>query len=130
MTDTRYTSEHEWVRLLDGQEGAGQLFEIGITEFAQEALGAVVFIELPEVGTDVDAGGELAVVESVKAAGEVSAPISGVVRELNMALVDEPSQVNDAPEGEGWIVRLEATDPSQLDALMTEATYREYLSTL
>lgn len=119
-----YTKDHEWI------EVAGDIATIGITDYAQGQLGDVVFVELPEPGAAVKAGGEAAVVESVKAASEVFAPVSGTVTEVNGALADTPDLVNSAPEGEGWFFRVKLADASQMDGLMDAAAYRAYLDTL
>ena len=124
MSETRFTDQHEWVRL-DGSDAT-----VGITKFAAEALGDVVFVELPEAGRKVGAGAEAAVVESVKAASEVYSPVSGEVSESNAALEAAPAKVNDDPEGEGWFFKLKLSDPKQLDALMDEAAYKTFVAGL
>jgi glycine cleavage system H protein len=107
--DLQYTSEHEWLR----REEDGSV-TVGITDYAQAALGDLVYIELPETGAEVDEGGEMAVVESVKAASDVYAPVSGTVLEVNAALADDPEKINSDPYGEGWIVRLQLSgDPGE-----------------
>jgi glycine cleavage system H protein len=111
-----YTKEHEWVRL-EGDTG---------TDFAQGQLGDIVFVEVPEGGRQVEKGGEAAVVESVKAASDVYAPVSGEVIEGNAALAEEPSLVNSDPEGEGWFFKLRLADPSQLEGLMDADAYRAF----
>ncbi len=115
-----YTKEHEWVRV-EGDSGT-----VGITDFAQGQLGDIVFVEVPEAGRQVDKGGDAAVVESVKAASDVYAPVSGEVIEGNGALADEPSLVNTDPEGEGWFFKLRLSDPSQLEGLMDADAYRAF----
>lgn len=120
----KYTKDHEWLRL------DGAVATVGITDYAQQQLGDVVFVELPEVGRAVEAGGDAAVVESVKAASEVYAPVAGEVVEANDALADDPSLVNSAPQGEGWFFKLKVADPAALDALMDEAAYHAYLEGL
>ena len=115
-----YTEEHEWVRV------EGETATVGITEFAQSQLGDVVFVEIPEAGRRVSKGGEAAVVESVKAASDVYAPVSGEVTEGNQALVDDPSLVNSDPEGEGWFFRLRLSDRSELDGLMDGEAYKSF----
>jgi glycine cleavage system H protein len=115
-----YTKEHEWVRV-EGDTGT-----VGITDFAQGQLGDIVFVEVPEAGRQVDRGGEAAVVESVKAASDVYAPVGGEVVEGNAALSDEPSLVNTDPEGEGWFFRLRLSDPSQVKGLMDAEAYRAF----
>ena len=121
---TRYTKDHEWIRL-DGATAT-----VGISEYAQSQLGDIVFVELPAPGKTVDAGAELAVVESVKAASEVYAPVGGTVVEGNQAIVDDPSLVNHSPMGEGWFVKMKISDPDALDALMDQDAYDAYLKTL
>ena len=115
-----YTEEHEWIRV-EGDEAT-----VGITDFAQGQLGDIVFVELPEPGRQVTKGGEAAVVESVKAASDVYAPVDGEIVEPNPALGDDPSLVNSDPEGEGWFFRLRLADPSQLDGLMDSDSYKAF----
>lgn len=122
--ETRYTKDHEWVRL------EGDIITVGITEHAQEQLGDLVFVELPEVGRDVEAGDAVAVVESVKAASDVFAPLAGKVVESNQAVVDDPALVNSEPETEAWLFKIELADPETFDDLLDEAGYREFLETL
>jgi glycine cleavage system H protein len=124
MADTRYTKEHEWVRL------EGDTATIGITAYAADQLGDVVFVELPEVGRAVKKGEGAAVVESVKAASDVYAPISGEVVEVNGALADEPGTVNQAPQEGGWFMKVRIANKSEVDALLDEAGYRAFLDTL
>ena len=121
---TRYTKDHEWIRI-DGNTAT-----VGITPYAAEQLGDVVFVELPSVGKAVTKGGEAAVVESVKAASEVYAPVSGEVVEVNSALEGEPAKVNADPAGSGWFVKLKVANTAELNELMTEAQYNEYLKGL
>ncbi len=123
-TDTRYTRDHEWVRL------DGDIATVGITDHAQEALGDVVFVELPEVDREVEAGEACAVVESVKAASDVYAPLAGKVVETNQGVVDEPALVNSDAQGEGWFFRLEIDDTEAFNTLLDEAAYNEFLETL
>jgi len=123
-TDTRYTRDHEWIRL------DGDIVTVGITDHAQEALGDVVFVELPEPERTVVAGEACAVVESVKAASDIYAPLAGKVVEINSSIVDEPALVNSDAMGEGWFFRLEIDDTDAFDALMDEAAYTEFLETL
>ena len=115
-----FTKEHEWVRV------EGDTATVGITDFAQGQLGDVVFVEVPEAGRHVTQGGEAAVVESVKAASDVYAPLSGEVVEGNQALVDDPALVNSDPEGEGWFFRMRLSDNAQLNDLMNADQYREF----
>ena len=121
MSDIRYTEDHEWIRI-DGDVGT-----VGITDHAQEQLGDVVFVELPEVGQSVEKGAEAGTVESVKAASEIYAPVSGEVSEVNEALGDEPGKVNSDPFGEGWFYKIKIADKSELDGLMDEAAYRDHV---
>jgi len=125
MSEMKYTQDHEWARMEDNNEAV-----FGITDYAQEQLGEIVFIELPDEGDEVEQGNECAVIESVKAAGELKAPASGVVLEVNEALNDEPELVNSSATGDGWFMRIRVEDPSELDALMDETAYEAYLATL
>lgn len=118
MSDLRYTKDHEWVRI------EGDTVTVGITPYAQEQLGDVVYVELPEVGRKVEQGKEMAVVESVKAASEVYAPVSGEVLEVNTVLSDAPATVNEDAQGKGWFVKLKVADSKQLDGLLDEAAYK------
>ena len=124
MSGIKYTEDHEWVRL-DGDTAT-----CGISDYAQEQLGDVVYIELPEVGKALAVRDQIAVVESVKAASEVYAPVGGSVTEVNEALADEPTLVNQDATGEGWFIKLELDDASELDALMNEAAYKAYVAGL
>jgi glycine cleavage system H protein len=124
MADIRYSKDHEWVR----REGDAAV--VGITDYAQNQLGDVVYVELPEIGRKVEQGGEAAVVESVKAASEVYAPVSGEVVAANELLSGEPGRVNADPMGDGWFFKLKLSDPKQLDALMDEAAYKKYIEGL
>ena len=119
-----FTREHEWVRL-DGDTAT-----VGITDHAQEALGDIVFTEVPATGKQLSKGQEAAVVESVKAASDVYSPVSGEVVEGNQAVVDDPALVNSDPEGDGWFFKVKLSDSSELDGLMDEASYREWVKTL
>ncbi len=120
----RYTKEHEWV-LVDGDTAT-----VGISPYAQEQLGDVVFVELPEVGKKIEKGKEMAVVESVKAASEVYAPISGEVAEVNSALTDAPATVNEDALGKGWFAKIKLANKAELDGLMDEAAYKAYVDGL
>ena len=120
----RYTRDHEYISL-DGDTGT-----IGITDYAQAQLGDVVFVELPPVGKSLTKGEEAAVVESVKAASEVFAPVSGEVVGVNDALESAPGTVNEDAAGRGWFIKLKLTDPAELDALMSEADYAEYVASI
>jgi len=124
MSETRYTKEHEWVRI------DGGVATVGITDYAAEQLGDVVFVELPAVGKNVDKGGEAAVVESVKAASEVYAPLSGEVVEVNAALEGEPAKVNAEPMAGGWFLKLKVKNAAEVKDLMDEAAYRDYVKGL
>jgi glycine cleavage system H protein len=121
MSLVRFTRDHEWVRL------DGDLAVVGITDYAQSQLGDVVYVELPEIGRRVEKGKEAAVVESVKAASEVYAPISGEVVDINVALAADPAKVNADPMGEGWFLKLHLTDPKDLDGLLDEAAYQSFV---
>ena len=122
---TRYfTDEHEWIEV-NGNEAV-----VGITDYAQSQLGDIVFVEIPAAGAAVTKGGDAAVVESVKAASDVYAPVSGTVIAGNDALNEDPSLVNSDPEGEGWFFRLTLDDPSQLDGLMDAAAYKAFVAAL
>jgi glycine cleavage system H protein len=123
MQDARFTKDHEWARK---DEKKGGVF-VGVSAHAAEQLGDVVFVELPEVGRQFAKGDAMAVVESVKAASDVYAPISGEVLEINQAIVDDPSKVNADPMGEGWFVKLKALNPNELTELMDEAAYKRFL---
>ena len=125
MSDTRYSSDHEWARSEDAQT-----VSIGITDYAQEQLGDIVFVELPSIGDSFEAGDEVAVIESVKAAAELKTPVSGTVVEINEDLEDAPETVNESPTDNGWFCRLELSDPSEMDDLMDEQEYSEYTSNL
>ena len=124
MATQRYTKEHEWVRV-DGDTAT-----VGITDYAQEQLGDIVYVDLPAEGTALEKGAEAAVVESVKAASEVYAPMSGEVSEVNATLADDPATVNGDAEGEGWFFKLEVSELGELDDLMDGAAYKEYLKGL
>lgn len=124
MAEIRFSKDHEWVRL------DGGIATVGITDHAQQALGDVVFVELPEAGRSVTAGEACAVVESVKAASDVYSPVSGTVIEGNAALTDDPALVNSDPEGEGWFFRITLSDASELDGLMDESAYEAFVAKL
>ena len=125
MSETRYTKDHEWVRL----EGNGTA-TVGITDHAQSALGDVVYVELPETGRDVAEGEAVAVVESVKAANEIYAPLAGTVLEANQALADDPALANRSPTDEGWFFRLTLADDAGFENLMVESDYNELVEGL
>ena len=121
MATTKFSKEHEWIRV------DGDVATIGITQHAAEQLGDLVFVDLPAIGKTVAPGDEAAVVESVKAASEVYAPISGEVVEVNSVLADEPGKVNESPEDDGWFLKLKLSDASELDGLMDEAAYKAFV---
>lgn len=119
-----FTDEHEWIDV------EGEIATVGITDYAQEQLGDIVFVELPEEGKAFDKGDDAAVVESVKAASDVYAPVSGEVVETNGDLEDEPALVNTSPEEDGWFFKLRLTDTSELDGLMNESAYKKFVAGL
>ena len=121
---TRYTREHEWIRL------EGDTATIGISDYAQEQLGDIVFVELPSVGKKLAKGDEAAVVESVKAASEIFAPVAGEVIAVNEALADAPGTVNEHPEGAGWFLKLKVSKPAEFESLMDGEAYRTFLETV
>ena len=124
MAETRYTDEHEWIRL------EGDTATVGISQYAQEQLGDVVYVELPEVGTAVQPGAQMAVVESVKAASEVYAPVAGEVAEVNSGLAERPEMVNEDAEGGAWFVKLKGVDADAVAKLMDADAYREFVEGL
>ena len=124
MAEARYTSEHEWIRIDDDAA------TVGISQYAQEQLGDIVYVELPETGRKVEPGDTMAVVESVKAASEVYAPVAGEVVEVNTALVDAPEKINEDAEGQGWFIRLSGVDADAVAALMDGDAYRAYIEAL
>lgn len=121
-TNYRYTREHEWLRL-DGDAAT-----VGITHHAQDQLGDVVFIELPEVGAKLQAEGAFGAVESVKAVSDIYSPLSGDVTEVNESLIDAPEKINEDPHGDGWLIRVTVFDRSEIDKLMTSEQYAEYVA--
>ncbi|MGA0344167.1 MAG: glycine cleavage system protein GcvH [Arenicellales bacterium] len=123
MSDLKFTEDHAWVRM------DGDVVTIGITDFAQDQLGDVVFVQLPEEGAVMSVGQEAAVIESVKAAGEIKSPLSGVVVEVNTALLDAPERINDDPTGEGWFYRLKVAGDDASGALLNEDAYRALITT-
>ena len=125
MSEIRFTEDHEWILMEDDEVGL-----VGISDYAQDQLGELVYVELPEVGTEYSQGSDTAVIESVKAAGEVKAPVGGTVVEVNEVLADEPERVNNDPTGDGWFLKLRVSDPSELDALMDEDAYKTYIEGL
>ena len=125
MSTTKYTEDHEWVRMDSESEGT-----VGITDFAQEQLGELVYVELPNIASSVSQGDDCAVVESVKAAGDVKSPVSGTIVTNNDALEDSPELINENAMGDGWLFTIKLDDPSELDSLMDEADYQSYLTSL
>ena len=121
-TELKYTETHEWVRLED--DGT---VVVGITDHAQDALGDIVYVELPEVGANADSGGEVAVVESVKAASDIYSPVSGEIVEINSGLEDEPETVNQSPYGDGWLFRVKLADPEDIESLMDADGYKSMI---
>ncbi|MEE8295659.1 MAG: glycine cleavage system protein GcvH [Sphingomonadales bacterium] len=124
MATTKFSKDHEWVSV-EGDTGT-----VGITDYAQGSLGDIVFVEVPDVGATFSKGDDVAVVESVKAASELYAPVSGEITETNEALAADPSLVNTSPTDEGWFFKIKLSDPSELDALMDEAAYKEFVESL
>lgn len=124
MTLTKFSKDHEWVQI------EGDTATVGITDYAQGSLGDIVFVEVPEVGATFSKGDDVAVVESVKAASELYAPVSGEITETNDALAADPSIVNTSPTDEGWFFKIKLSDPSELDELMDEAAYKEFVESL
>lgn len=117
----RYTDQHEWIKV-EGKTGT-----VGITDFAQDSLGDVTFVELPETGREVEQGEEMAVVESTKAASDIYAPAGGKIVEVNSALEDDPALVNSDPYGEGWMVKIELSDGDQIEGLMDSNAYADHI---
>ncbi len=124
MSDTKFTEDHEWVRI-DGDTAT-----VGITDYAQGQLGDVVFVELPETGATIAQGDDAAVVESVKAASDIQAPVSGEIAAVNDALDDDPSMANQDPEGEGWFFKMTLSNPGELDDLMDADAYKAFIGKL
>jgi glycine cleavage system H protein len=122
--DTRYTESHEYIRV------EGEIGIIGITDFAQSQLGDVVFVELPQAGDEISKGVQAATIESVKAAAEVNSPVSGEVIEANSALTDAPGLVNEDPFGKGWMLKIKLADAAELESLMDEGAYREFVKSV
>ncbi|MFU8776560.1 MAG: glycine cleavage system protein GcvH [Roseovarius sp.] len=118
----KFTEEHEWLRVED------DVVVVGITEHASEQLGDVVFVDLPEVGTEVSKDDEVVVIESVKAASDILAPIDGEIVEVNEALLDDPGKVNEDPMGDAWFFKIKPADPSQMDDYMDEAAYQAHIA--
>jgi len=124
MSQLYFTTEHEWINV------EGNLGTVGITDYAQHALGDIVFVELPQAGAKVTKGGDAAVVESVKAASDVYSPVTGDVAAINDAIVDAPALVNEAPEAAGWFFQVALSNPAELEGLMDRAAYDEYVAGL
>jgi len=125
MSELKYTEDHQWIRLEEDNKAV-----IGITDYAQEQLGDVVYIEMPEVGRELGKDDEAAIVESVKAAGEVKMPLTGTVLSVNENLLDEPELVNADPEGEGWFMTISIINPGEVEGLMDDNDYNEFLTGL
>lgn len=119
--ECKYTKEHEWIRV------EGDMAEIGITDYAQDSLGDIVFLELPEKGTDIEREDSFGVVESVKAVSDLYAPLSGTIEETNEPLADTPELINEHPYSDGWIIKMKMNDPSELDNLMDVKAYEDYI---
>ncbi len=124
MSETRFTEDHEWAEL------DGEIITVGITEYAQSQLGDIVYVELPEVGRTLDKGEETAVLESVKAAGDVTSPVTGEVVEVNDVLNDEPEIVNQDPENEGWFFKIKMMEPDQFSELKDKDSYKQLVDSL
>lgn len=122
MSDAKYNEEHLWVKVDDLD-----MIVVGISEHAQEQLGDIVYVELPQLGREITVGEEIAIIESVKTTSEISAPLSGEVREINEALADSPELINESPLDDGWLMRIEPADQSELDEFMDEDAYREFV---
>jgi glycine cleavage system H protein len=125
MGDVKYTRDHEWIQMQDDGTGV-----VGITDYAQDQLGELVYVELPDIDDEFGSGSDAVVIESVKAAGEVKAPVSGTVVAVNEALVDEPEKVNSDPMGEGWFIKMKVNDTKELEDLMDEDAYKKYTDEL
>ena len=118
--DRKYTKDHEWIRV------SGDVAEVGITDYAQQQLGDVVYVELPEAGAQIAPGQPFGSIESVKAVSEVFTPVGGTVQRINESLADEPEKVNADPYGEGWMIRLQMSNPGEVDSLLTAAEYEDF----
>ncbi len=119
--ECKYTKEHEWIKV------EVDIAEIGITDYAQDSLGDIVFLELPETGTDIEREDSFGVVESVKAVSDLYAPLSGTIEETNEPLADTPELINEHPYSDGWIIKIKMNDPSELDDLMDAKAYEDYI---
>ncbi len=124
MSETKYTEDHEWIRV------EGDVGTVGITDYAQGQLGDIVFVELPDVGKELDQGDEACVIDSVKAAAEVYAPVGGEIVETNDSVTDKPGVVNEDAMGEGWFFKIKIADPAELDDLMDEEAYKAFVEGL
>ena len=122
MNEIKFTQEHEWILIEEKAIGV-----VGITDYAQQQLGDIVFVELPEVGKEINQGDDVAVIESVKAASELNIPISGEIIEINQVLNDAPETINNDPMGTGWIMKIKIADSSELEGLMDEQAYKNFL---
>ncbi len=125
MSTLKFTKDHEWILMEDDD-----IATVGITDYAQDQLGDIVYVELPDVDKEFGAGSDAVVIESVKAAGEVKVPVSGTIAEVNEALVDEPERVNNDPMGDGWFIKIHVADRGELDDLMDEDAYKAYTDDL
>lgn len=125
MSEMKFTEDHEWARA-EGDD----IVVVGITDYAQEQLGELVYVELPKVGGEVSQGDEAAVIESVKAAGEVKSPVSGTIVEVNESLSDSPEVVNTDPTGDGWFYKVKMSDPAELESLLDEQAYKDLVAQL
>ena len=130
MAETKYTQEHEWIRLENASEAETSTGVVGITDYAQEQLGDVVFVELPQTGLTISRNDEIAVIESVKAASELYAPVSGEVTAINDGLAKQPELVNSDPMGKGWFIKIQLSEPTELDGLMDKIAYQTFISNL
>ena len=130
MAEMRYTQEHEWIRVESSPEADIRTGVVGITDYAQEQLGDVVFVELPQMGVTISRDDEVAVIESVKAASELYAPVSGEVTAINDGLAKEPELVNSDPMGKGWFIKIQLSEPTELDGLMDKIAYQAFISDL
>ena len=121
-TDLHFTKDHEWAKV------SGNIATVGVTDYAQDALGEIVYLETPKVGTAITAGAAFGVVESVKAVSDLYAPVSGKVVETNAPLVDEPGKINTDPYGDGWLIKIDMSNPGELSSLMNAAAYEKFLA--
>lgn len=130
MTEAKYTKEHEWIKLEKNSDSTEKIGIVGITDFAQEQLGDIVFVELPEIGRVVQQGDEVAVIESVKAASEFFVPVSGEITAINSSLAEEPGVINTDPMEVGWFFSIRLSNSSELEKLMDHETYQNFVATL